>query len=344
MSMFKQMRRVALAAVALGAIGTAGTAYAQTESGVTISNTVTVNYSVNTIAQTPVTASTSFVVDTVINVNVTGGNVTGVTPGQTGAAAVFTVTNASNIASNFNLVPTNQAGDNFDAANIAVRVDVDGNGVYDSATDNVSSITNLALGGSVTVFVVGDIPISATNGQTSLVRLEATAIDPGTGAAWVNDNTADQQNTVQIVVANISDLDDSTFQVNTAQLGVSKSSSVVRDPFNGTTNPKAIPGAVMEYTITIANSGATAATLQSISDAIPANTAFVAGDYAGSTDVSIQVDAAPATFCVAEAGGTDSNGDGCVRTAGGALSVGAPAITSIAAGSTVVVQFRVSID
>src|SRR3982751_3421839 len=101
-SAFKQMRRVGLAAVALGLIGMSGTAFAQnTASGTSISNTATVNYSVNSIAQTPVNASTSFLVDTVINLNVTGGTTVNVTPGQTAAVTIFTLTNTSNIASNF---------------------------------------------------------------------------------------------------------------------------------------------------------------------------------------------------------------------------------------------------
>ncbi len=40
-----------------------------------------------------------------------------------------------------------------------------------------------------------------------------------------------------------------------ADLTVSKISSVISDPTNGTTNPKAIPGAIVEYLITIANNG-----------------------------------------------------------------------------------------
>ena len=158
------------------------------------------------------------------------------------------------------------------------------------------------------------------------------------------DAGADVQNTVQIVVSNTQANADDTYVVETATLGVTKTSSVVRDPFNGTSNPKAIPLAVMEYAIAVANTGSQPATLQSISDPIPANTAFLAGDYTGSTDVSVQVGAAPATFCVAETGGTDSNGDGCVRNVGGDLVVGAPAITTVAAGSTVTVRFRVTIN
>jgi uncharacterized repeat protein (TIGR01451 family) len=345
MSSFQQMRRVVLAAVALGSIGMSGTAFAQnTASGTTVTNTATVNYSVNSIAQTAINASTNFVVDTVVNLNVTGGTTVNVTPGQTAAVTIYTVTNTSNATSNFNLAPTNQAGDQFDATNLAVRVDGNGNGTYEPANDTATSITGLVRNGSVAVFILGDIPGTATNTQTAIARLTASAINPATSAAWVNDAGADVQGTVQIVVANNTAFAQDTYVVATATLGVTKTSSVISDPFNGTTNPKAIPGAVMQYAIAIANTGSQAATLQSINDPIPTNTTFLAGQFAGTTDVSVQVNAAPATFCVAEAGGTDTNADGCVRTVGGALTVGAPAITTVAAAATVTVRFRVTIN
>lgn len=43
-----------------------------------------------------------------------------------------------------------------------------------------------------------------------------------------------------------------------AALSVSKVSSIISDPVNGTTNPKAIPGAMIEYLITVANGGPSA--------------------------------------------------------------------------------------
>ena len=56
LSVFKQMRRVGLAVVALGSIGLSGTVFAQMAppSGDTITNTATVNYTVNSVNQTPV--------------------------------------------------------------------------------------------------------------------------------------------------------------------------------------------------------------------------------------------------------------------------------------------------
>ena len=53
------------------------------------------------------------------------------------------------------------------------------------------------------------------------------------------------------------------------------------DPYNSTTNPKAIPGAVMLYTITTTNSGPGTAQNMTITDTIPANTVMYVGDIAG---------------------------------------------------------------
>jgi hypothetical protein len=74
--------------------------------------------------------------------------------------------------------------------------------------------------------------------------------------------------------------------------------------------------------------------------------AYATGVYnAGASDVRITVGAAT-TYCVAEVG-TDTNGDGCFRTAGGVFTVGAPALTQVATGGAatqVVVSFRMTIN
>ena len=62
------------------------------------------------------------------------------------------------------------------------------------------------------------------------------------------------------------------------------------------------------------NSGSSPATLQNVTDQLPppATIVFRQGDFTGSTDIEIQVGAAPPTYCVAEAG-PDGNLDGCFR-------------------------------
>jgi uncharacterized repeat protein (TIGR01451 family) len=71
----------------------------------------------------------------------------------------------------------------------------------------------------------------------------------------------------------------SAFRIASATLAASKTSLVLSDPVNGTSNPKAIPGAVVQYTITVDNTGGTAASNVVITDPIQdiPNVTFVSG-------------------------------------------------------------------
>jgi uncharacterized repeat protein (TIGR01451 family) len=66
-------------------------------------------------------------------------------------------------------------------------------------------------------------------------------------------------------------------------LMVVKSATAFSDPFNGTTNPKAIPGAVMTYTVSVSNSANGSATSGTtvITDAVPANMEMFVGNIGG---------------------------------------------------------------
>ena len=68
-----------------------------------------------------------------------------------------------------------------------------------------------------------------------------------------------------------------------AQPTVLKTVTVESDPVNGTSNPKAIPGATLLYSITVfnASAGTTDPDTVVISDALNANTTFFAGDLDG---------------------------------------------------------------
>lgn len=72
-------------------------------------------------------------------------------------------------------------------------------------------------------------------------------------------------------------LHDLTFCKATASIAVTKVSAVVSDPVNGTTNPKAIPGAVMEYCILVSNTGSATLTSVSAADPLPAKFTYTAG-------------------------------------------------------------------
>lgn len=65
----------------------------------------------------------------------------------------------------------------------------------------------------------------------------------------------------------------------TATLVIEKTSTVISDPVNGTTNPKLIPGAIVEYAITVRNAGTVAVDASSIViiDTMPGQMAFAVG-------------------------------------------------------------------
>lgn len=68
---------------------------------------------------------------------------------------------------------------------------------------------------------------------------------------------------------------DITFCHPITTLNVTKNSTVVSDPVNGTTNPKAMPGALIRYCVTVANTGTVAASTVVATDTLPADVTYV---------------------------------------------------------------------
>jgi uncharacterized repeat protein (TIGR01451 family) len=375
------MKHAALALLVLSGAALLPQAQAAgTPASTSITNRATISYSVGGAAQTPIESSptgnsnpgtnngapTAFVVDNKVDLTVTevAGAATVVTPGQANAVATFLVTNTGNAPQAYQLTAANLASgtlfgnaDSAEVANLRVFVDGNDNGTYE-ASDTATSISTLAADLDVAVFIVADVPVTVTNAQFANVRLTAaTAVNNTPATLLVQSTGADNPASVEIVFAdgtsaggdaarNGRQAADDQYAAQSAALSVLKASTVVSDPFNGTTDPKAIPGATVEYAVTVTNTGAIAATGLSIADPLPVNTAFVQNAYSsGTRDVQLSVGATN-TFCIAEAAGTDTNADGCVRTAGGALQVGAPALGAVAVGAAnaVTVRFRVTIN
>jgi len=91
-------------------------------------------------------------------------------------------------------------------------------------------------------------------------------------------------------------VDDVCFDLSTDPvLLVTKLSQVISDPVNGTTDPKAIPGAIVRYTLSVTNVGLGTADNNSlvITDALPANTALFVDTSGG--DPIVFVDGATAS-------------------------------------------------
>lgn len=368
----RQLKRVGLACVAVGSIFGSQSALALgTASTTQINNTATVNYSVQGVSQAAVNSNQAqFVVDNKVNLTLTrvGLAQTPVAAGQANQTVVYRLENIGNTSQGYSFLTANLTGDNFDMTNFRVRVSADPCTLasttppvagYAPATDTADFVQTLAADACRWVYIVADTPAGRVNGDLANVTLRATTAIAGAATAAAA-AAAPQTQTAGADTAGVDtvfadtgrdghETAQGTYVVATAALAVQKSSSVVWDPFNLFTNPKAIPQAIMEYAIQLTNTGGADATVVSITDAVPANTTFTASQYNGNaSDVSITVGAGAPTFCVAEAGGSDTNADGCFRTsANGTLTVQAPAITSVAQGGAatrVTVRFRVTIQ
>ena len=338
--------------LAIAIVGSAPAFAAGTTAGSTITNTATINYQVGGVSQPSINDSDAFVVDRVINLTVAelGNATTVVVPGQTGAVTTFTVTNTSNAVLDFALSATQTAGstashggtDNFDVTAVTLYRDTNGNNVYDAGTDTVVTfLDEVAADASVTVFAVANVPLGRATGDVANIRLTATGREGGGAAAQgaaltqtAGANTA-AMDTVFADAAGVADSardaahsDDDDYTVSTATLTLDKRSTVIDDPVNGTTNPKLIPGATVEYCIAVSNaSGGADANSIAVSDILPATLTYVAS--------SIRLNGTTT--------GLTCNADG---SAGGTFSSGTVSgtITTVAAGDTRTLVFRATVN
>ncbi|ANK11991.1 DUF11 domain-containing protein [Erythrobacter neustonensis] len=284
----------AVSAVALVAMSSAPALAAGTSAGTTITNNVSVSFNVGGVAQNAQTASNSFTVDQRVNVNVVNnGPATSVSPNQTNRVLSFDVTNLSNSTVDLALTTSLLGGTAANISNFRVFRDTNGNGLLDSAELTAGPITYLdevAADATVKVLVVSDISINAANGNTFDVALIADAHAAGTantlGAQLVGTSGANTAgiDTVLFDGAGTADAaNDGAFSatgrytVAGAVLTLAKTSRVISDPVNLTNNPKAIPGATVEYCITVANAaGAATATNVNVVDDLPADVTYSA--------------------------------------------------------------------
>jgi uncharacterized repeat protein (TIGR01451 family) len=344
---------------------------AGTAAGTQVSNTAQATYTVNGAAQTSSSNTAVFVVDRKVNLTVVSAQTaaTSVNYGDVGAVTTFRVTNNTNGTQDFlltlsQLVPvgllTNT--DNFDLTNIHIYVDMNGNDRYDPTIDTATYIDELPADGSRTVFIVGDIPANNNNATAAQVGLQAiVAVGGATGTQGLPLvptplNTINQDAEVDVVFAD----DDNdgllgfdapnngrgwayaTYAVTAraANLTITKSATVLSDGVSPG-NPKALPGAVVQYCLTVANTTPlTAATGVALTDVIPPATTYVPG--------SLSVGGVGALgICVL--GGTSVADDGSTTGQyGGSYNAATRTVTatipSVAGGTSAAASFRVTIN
>ncbi len=361
--MDQMMRMIKLLAsasvIAVAAMGAAPAFAAGTTAGSSINNTATVNYSVGGVAQAPVTSNTAtFVVDRKISMTMSqpGNSTTSVVPGSSNQVTTFLLTNTSNATLDFGLALAQQAGgaavhggtDNFDVTAPTFWVNTGasvGSATYDPANSvQVTYIDELAADASKYIFVLANIPGGRVNGDVAGVALTAQARDggaAGTQGAVSTETVGANTAGVDTVFADAAGATDAArdglisarddYTVAAPVLTVVKTSKIISDPLNGTTNPKMIPGASVEYCIQVANgAGGATATSPSITDVVPTQTAY------------------DATFGIKINGtitGGVCNADGAV---GGTYTTGtttvAGTLNNLAGGASGTLYFRVTIN
>jgi uncharacterized repeat protein (TIGR01451 family) len=315
---------------------------------------------------------TSFLVDRRVDFTISqvGGALTQVAPGNNGVFVEFYVTNTSNGVLDFVVSPTNLTsadGDvrgpgttdsdvDMNAIRIAVSAAPDGQPGGGAAGDGpapvdpgagaapgATLIDDLPEDDSIRVRIYADTPATLLNGQIANVLLTASAADPATSVELVETPGADNPALVENVFANLSGADGNGFATETgadgflvvsAALVITKTAAVISDPFG---SGKALPDAVIEYTILIDNTGGAAdATGVVLDDVVDSDVTLENGVYAGGDNVLF----GDTTTCNAD-DAADTDGDGCSFDIGtGALSIAVP---DVAQGTSMTVQFQVRI-
>jgi len=343
----------ALAAAALlwSAAGIAGAA--GTTAGTVVSNTATVDYTVNAVVQPQVASlAADFMVDRRVDLTVTTLESTEVlvTPATANNGTAYTLTNTSNAALDFALTAANFAtnpfappADNFDIVTMTAVVD-NGDSVCDAGdVGGATTAANLAEDASVVVCVLVTIPGGQANDDVAAVTLTATAQELG-GGALSEEAGADVVGSMQTVFADgdgasaaevardAAHSDAASYQVQSADVTIAKTETLISDPINNVTFPRHIPGAIVEYQVTVTNAAGSAfpATSLTISDVLSADVLFRPDTYAVAE--GIDVDGTPQT---------NATGDDSGEFAAGTVTVTVP---SLAAGASTVITFQVTVQ
>ena len=224
-------------------------------------------------------------------------------PGGNGGSIVFTDLAVNKSASD----TTVNSGSSFSYSISISNNGDDASGVTlsDALPRGITLVSSSATHGSYTgsLWTVGAL----ASGEVATLTLNVSA-DVVTSTTLItntaNNLTLDQTDTTP---GNNSDSVDIT--ISTAPIITTiKTVETYSDPVNARSNPKAIPGAVVEYTITSSNAGFQAADSVSITDSIPANTEMFVGDIdaGGSGPVKFDPDTSTLRYNFIQ---TDNNAD-----------------------------------
>lgn len=348
-----------------------GALAAYTPACTAITNQAHVAYKVSGADQTPADSNTDTItVGNRVNVTVATTNASpgpSVVPNQVDVLLTFTIKNDGNASQAYHLVPGELASgstpsvfgnqtvtDSFNAFSF-VAGDETGAALAGNMTPVVAS------GATYTVTVKATMPApSLTDGWSAVysMRAESYKVDGATiEANAANSSINGGACTAAVVLGDVAGTDDrvpgaspdgshsarSAYHVVLNSLTITKTSAPYWDPINLFVGPKAIPGAIMEYTVVINNPGGNAATALTITDTLNAALAAVTGAWSSTnggpvscTDRAVHKKTGDAAWtCL------DGTGVGGIGWTGNALSAIVPTLNS---ASTATILFQATIN
>lgn len=258
----------------------------------------------------------------------------GISPAQYSIFQLVDFTSQSGTVTSTITLPTAVPGAQFrlldvdyNAAQFADRVTV--TGTYNGATVYpvlTNGVANYVIGNSA----YGDVLSADTSGDGTVVVTFNAPVDSITieyGSHSLAPANPGQQGMA---------IHDITFCRPVANLTIAKTSSIVSDPVNGTTNPKAIPGATMRYCLLVTNNGSATATGINVADPLPATTSFVAGSLRSGTS------------CAGATTVEDDNATGADESDPFGASIGGTTVAATAAtlspGNALAIAFHVTVN
>ena len=182
--------------------------------------------------------------------------------------AAHAITNDSNVADLFDL--SSVSGGDFAPVAISYYHDVDSSGTLtaadlqltDTTGDGNPNTPSMPPGGTLDIVIAYDIPSGVSAGDLATVTTTAASDYQPLATSFVVDS-------ISIVLP--------------PDLVIDKSVFTVADPVNNTSNPKAIPGATILYTISVSNEGVGTVDADTtvVLDEIPGDICLIVTDFDG---------------------------------------------------------------
>ncbi len=328
---------VTLASMILLAFTATQSYAAGTQAGVVIQNQATVTYNAGAGTISASSQVVDITVQELINVTVVSQDAAkvSISSPQSDAYLKFQISNTGNGNEDFVISQSNLSGsDDFDVTYSAIYID-DGDGVFEPGADDIVYNTpSIAPDASIVIWVVSDIPTAQADGNEAEVQVSAlskTFSDAGQANPSAGDPVAggDSGTTAVYGTAAANADDNAIFIVSAITVTIDKEVSEVRDNLGGG-GSQPVPGADVDYTLTVTVIGTGVANTVVVSDPLPSELALKEG-----INGTISVNAVSMT---AASDGDDANYDANTNT----ITVDLGNITAGAAATTV--QFTTTIQ